>query len=40
VFISIRPRVKEVLKKLKQKFELVLFTAGNKSYAKEIIDGL
>ncbi len=38
VSIFIRPHIKECLKKLKEHYEIVLFTAGFQGYADAIID--
>ncbi|CAD8077351.1 unnamed protein product [Paramecium sonneborni] len=38
--INVRPNAVEILKKLSQHFELIVFTASNKIYAKSVIDYL
>ena len=38
--INVRPRIKENLLKLKEKFNLIVFTAGVKNYAEPIINFL
>lgn len=40
IYVSIRPYAIEMLKKLKKHAELVVFTAGQKTYAESIVGSL
>jgi TFIIF-interacting CTD phosphatase-like protein len=40
VYVSIRPYAIEMLKKLKKHAELIVFTAGHKTYADSIVASL
>jgi len=38
LYISFRPYLRDMLRQLKQDFELILFTSGQRDYANKIID--
>ena len=40
VYVLIRPHAKEFLQKLAEKFELIVFTASNQTYADYVVDQL
>lgn len=37
-YVCVRPYAKEIIKKLSQYFDIIIFTAGNQCYADPILD--
>lgn len=37
-YVNVRPYAKELLKRLSKNFDIIVFTAGNKSYADPILN--